>query len=522
MPRRDHIDERVIVLAPTGRDGPLTAEILVGEGIATALARDVEHLCALVEEGAAAALLAEEALVPAAAQRLAALVARQEPWSDLPIILFTGERGTIRARRPTFASLAPLGNVTLLERPAQIITLVSAVRAAIRARHRQYATRGHLESLAASVKNRDQFLATLGHELRTPLSAINMAGEALEREGYDRARARGIIRRQTAKLARLVEDLLDVSRVGSDKIVLRPTRVDLREVVARALEGIEGAAQRAGVRLGVALPAEPVVVEGDPARLDQIVANLAANAVKYTPSGGSVSVRVDAEGGAARIQVRDTGIGIAPHMLARIFEPFAQAERALDRAQGGLGLGLALVRGLVALHGGTVRAESGGVGAGSLFLVELPTTMRARPPVAPTSPPPSVSLGPPLPGPRRVLVVEDNDDNRETVVMVLEQLGFGTAATADGPSGVRAALEQRPDAAVVDIGLPGFDGYEVARRIRSGLGDAVLLVALTGYGQPEDRERALAAGFDVHLTKPADVATLGRVLAGRAGERVHH
>jgi CheY-like chemotaxis protein len=251
-------------------------------------------------------------------------------------------------------------------------------------------------------------------------------------------------------------------------------------------------------------------------RLDQIVANLAANAVKYTPGGGSVSVHVEADGGTARIRARDIGIGIPQDMLARIFEPLAQSDRALERAQGGLGLGLALVRGLVALHGGTVRAESAGPGTGSQFVVELPAKTGGIEPVAPASPEPAG------PEPRRVLVVEDNDDNRDTIVMILEQLGYGTAATADGPSGVRAALEQRPDAAVVDIGLPGFDGYEVARRIRSGLGGSVRLVALTGYGQPEDRERAFAAGFDVHLTKPADVATLGRVLAAPAGERADH
>jgi CheY-like chemotaxis protein len=302
-----------------------------------------------------------------------------------------------------------------------------------------------------------------------------------------------------------------VARVTSGKIALERRRVDLREVVARAIEGIDDAAARAGVRLAVELPPSPVVLEGDPVRLDQIVANLAGNAVKYTPTGGTITVDVGADGGRAHLRVRDTGIGIAPEMLERIFEPFAQADHALQRAQGGLGLGLALVRGLAALHGGTVRAESAGPGQGSEFVLELPAGALTSEPDRGAEPAPSA-----VPR-RRVLVVEDSDDNRETVVMLIEALGHGTAAAADGPSGVRTALETRPDAAVIDIGLPGFDGYEVARRIRSALGASVLLVALTGYGRPEDKRRAFEAGFDVHLTKPADAATLGRVLAGAPG-----
>ena len=500
-------EERIAVLAPTGRDGPLTIEILARADMAAVLARDVEDLCALAVSGVAALLIAEEVLVPAAAGRVAELIARQEPWSDLPVVVFTGAGGTIQGRRPTVASLAPLGNVTLLERPVQIMTLVSAVRAAIRERRRQFATRGHLEALAASVQSRDRFIATLGHELRSPLSAIAMSSELLDRGGIDPARARAILQRQSAKITRLVEDLLDVARVTSGKIALERRRVDLRDVVARALDGIDDAAARAGVRLVVEVPPSPVLLEGDPVRLDQILANLAGNAVKYTPAGGAITVRVGADGGRAHVRVRDTGIGIAPEMLERIFEPFAQADHALQRAQGGLGLGLALVRGLAALHGGTVRAESAGPGRGAEFVLELPAGLSGAEPDRGAEP------APPAMPRRRVLVVEDSDDNRETVVMLIETLGHGTAAAADGPSGVRAALETRPDAAVIDIGLPGFDGYEVARRIRSALGASVLLVALTGYGRPEDKQRAYEAGFDVHLTKPADAATLGRVLA---------
>jgi signal transduction histidine kinase/ActR/RegA family two-component response regulator len=506
--------ERVVVLAPAAHDGPITSALVEKAGFDCALAMDVEGLCGLVEQGAGAVLVAEEALTREATARLRALLEAQEPWSDLPVIVFTAAPGARALRRPALDVLAPAGNVTLLDRPIQVVTLLSAVRAALRARRRQYAARGVVDDLAAAVRGRDQFLALLGHELRNPLAAIVTAGALLERGGDD-SRAHAIIARQSRKLSRLVDDLLEVSRVVSGKIALRRAPVDLRVVVDRGIEPIQELADRAGVRIEPELPAEPVVVDADAVRLDQVIGNLLSNSVKYTPRGGEVTVSVEPSDTSAVLRVRDTGIGIPPDMLERIFDTFSQVDSSVSRSEGGLGLGLSLVRGLVALHGGEVYAQSEGPGRGSEFVVELPLAPRGA-----AVPGPGAIRAPRAGGvARRVLVVEDQEDNREALVKLLEQLGHFVKGAPDGPSGVRAALAIRPDVALVDIGLPGCDGYEVARQVRASLGEGVRLVAVSGYGQAEDRARARAAGFDLHLTKPLDVETLARVLDGGSDAR---
>jgi CheY-like chemotaxis protein len=355
---------------------------------------------------------------------------------------------------------------------------------------------------------REQFLATLGHELRNPLAAVTTATELLAHPETDARRAREIIARQARKLTRLVDDLLEVSRVSSGKITLHRVATDLREIVETSVAVVEPVAERAGIRIDVELPRERVVVDGDPVRLEQIAGNLLTNAVKYTLRGGEIRVTLERSDGLAALRIRDTGIGIAPSLLEQIFEPFAQIEASKDRSQGGLGLGLSLVRGLAALHGGRVTAHSDGEGRGSTFVVELPLSglpdgAAARPDAAPAA------------AGRRVLVIDDNDDARESMLLLLGQLGHEAVGAADGPDGVRRALEEHPDVVFVDIGIPGFDGYEVARRVRAGPGPGPVLVALTGYGQPEDLERARSAGFDVHLTKPASPDVLARV-AGSA------
>jgi CheY-like chemotaxis protein len=369
-----------------------------------------------------------------------------------------------------------------------------------------------LDRLADSVRARDQFLAMLGHELRNPIAAIHTATELLLRVPTATERPAMILARQTRKLARLVDDMLEVSRVESGKIALRRAIVDLRASVERSVEGAAPDAERAGLALTLALPQDPLEVDGDPLRLEQVVGNLVANAVKYTPAGGTVTVTLAREGGEAVLRVSDTGVGVEPALLDRIFEPFAQVATSLDRSQGGLGLGLALVRGLVALHGGTVRARSEGIGRGTEVEVRLPVAARqAESPAAlAAAPDPG-----PDPGPRRhVLVVEDNPDAREALAMLLESFGHDVVTASDGPGGVDAAGVTHPEIAFVDIGLPGFDGYEVGRRLRALLGREVTLVALTGYGQDADRTRARAAGFDLHLTKPAEADTVAAVVAG--------
>jgi two-component system, sensor histidine kinase len=497
--------ERIVICAPLAQDGPLTARILRKAGLDCVLAVDVDALCSLVQEGAAAVLVAREALAPAPARRLADLLARQAPWSDLPIIIFARSQGPSWTSAEAYASL---GNVTFLDRPVQVATLVVAVRAALRARRRQYAARDVLDQLASSVRARDRFLAMLGHELRNPLGAVSMASDLLGHPGADPTRPRAIIGRQVKKLARLVDDLLEVSRVASGKIVLKRARTDLRAIVERSLESVEPLAERSGVAIHLALPREPVLVDGDPVRLDQIVGNLVSNAAKYTQRGGTVDLELEPRPPRAVLRVRDTGIGIPREMLERIFEPFTQADSSLGRSEGGLGLGLSLVRGLVALHGGRVEAHSEGPGRGSEFVVELPLSEGGR--VAEDA----VARRPARSPRCRVLVVEDGEDIRCTMLMILEQLGHVTVGASDGPSGVHLALQTRPHVAFIDIALPGFDGYEVARRVRGAFGRSVRLVAVTGYGQAEDRERARLAGFDLHFVKPVDAEMIARAMDG--------
>ncbi|MGH7314624.1 MAG: ATP-binding protein [Candidatus Rokuibacteriota bacterium] len=354
------------------------------------------------------------------------------------------------------------------------------------------------ERLRAADRAKDEFLAMLGHELRNPLGAIAGAVRVLQlaETRDERAnRAREVIGRQLAHLSRLVDDLLDVTRVTMDKTVLTRQPVNLADVVTRVLSTwrSSGRLDRHRVSVDVA----PVWIDADETRLEQILSNLLANAVKYTATGGDVTVRVKPDGDTAVLQVADTGVGIPPNLLDRVFDLFVQGEAGLDRRQGGLGIGLTLVRRLVELHGGHVEAVSGGPGRGSVFTVNLPRIG------APACASPS---GPALRAPnrrRRILIVEDNDDAREMLRMALTLNGHEVHEAVDGTSGLAQAIALRPDVALIDVGLPGLDGYEVARRLAAVKGrESMRLIAITGYGQAEDRRRALDAGFDAHVTKP--------------------
>ena len=362
-------------------------------------------------------------------------------------------------------------------------------------------------------RRKDEFIATLAHELRNPLAPIRNSIQILQLRGSDPAvvdRVREMMDRQVTHLGRLVDDLLDVSRISTGKVRLRPERLDLgriaRQVVADHRAGFD--AKR--VALAADVPDGPVWVSGDATRLTQVVGNLLANALKFTPRGGAVAVSVVAgAGGQAVLAVGDTGAGIEADVLPRLFEPFAQADRTLDRSAGGLGLGLAIVKGLVGLHGGTVRAESEGLGRGATFTVALP--LLAEPPALAAGPAPDRRPARRL----RVLVVEDNRDAADTLRMLLEAYGYEVAVAYTGPDGVRTAAAYRPEVVICDIGLPGLDGYGVAGALRRHPATASSrLIALTGYGQEEDRRRAKEAGFDEHLTKPADPAALESLLTG--------
>lgn len=357
-----------------------------------------------------------------------------------------------------------------------------------------------------------RFLATVAHELRNPLATILNALHLIRRRGRGDAgleHAAAIAERQARHQARLLEDLLDISRLSAGKIALRPERLDLGTVVREAVEAVRLAAQARAHDLTVVGGGGHLAVRGDRTRLEQILRNLLDNAVKYTEPGGRITVWTGLEEQTIVLRVSDTGSGVDPDELTQIFEPFIQVDRSSTRSRGGLGLGLALTRALVEMHGGTIVARSAGRGRGSEFEIRLP---RDAAPAAAREAPAAAAESPARR--LRILVIEDNPDARELLRMVLEMDGHMVETAADGAAGVRMAAATAPDIALVDIGLPEMDGYEVARRIRRRLGAAVRLVALTGYGDPEAQRRAREAGFDEHVVKPVTPEELGRALAG--------
>jgi len=506
------LEERILVLAPTGRDATLAEQTLCRAGLEAEVIRTPEELASAIDRGAAAILLAEEALSPLAVDVLAGALERQAPWSDLPLVVFAGamDRQASSARLEWMSSR--LGNVTLVERPVRVATLVTAVRAALRARHRQYAARATMKALEAreeelrlAGERKDEFLAMLAHELRNPMAALSMALELLELSAGDPARTarnRDIAHRQLGHLVRLVDDLLDVSRITRGAFELRKEDLDLNAVLDGALAVAQPLLENRGILLTVERPKDPVPVHADATRLEQVVTNLLSNAGKFTETGGAVVLSLARSDGHALVRVSDTGRGIPPPMTDQVFEPFVQVNPGLDRSKGGLGLGLTLVKRLVQMHGGTVAASSGGAGHGSTFEVRLPLRREQH----------AVASGRTLTGEssaRRIVVVEDSADVRETLADFLGSLGHSVELAANGPEGVQKLLTLQPDVGLVDIGLPGMDGYEVARVVRSRPeGRSLFLVALTGYGGGAAEDSARDAGFDLHVVKPVD----GRLL----------
>jgi PAS domain S-box-containing protein len=376
--------------------------------------------------------------------------------------------------------------------------------------------RQRVEQLAAADRAKDEFLTMLAHELRNPLAPI-LTGLHIAREAADadtRAQALAAAERQTRHLARLVDDLLDVSRITRGKVEIRGEVLDLARLVRTAAEDRRPVLEQHGLALAVEAPGAPVWVSGDPTRLVQVLNNLLDNAAKFTDAGGRVDVRLAVAPPEAVVTVRDTGIGIGPEMLPRLFDVFAQADRSLERTRGGLGLGLSVVKGLVALHGGRVEAASAGPGRGAELTVRLPL---AREPAAPAPAVAGAGAGPH--GPRlRVVIVEDSPDSADSLRLLLEVQGHEVRVAHSGPEGVELALAWRPDIVVSDIGLPGLSGFEVARQLRGQPGlEKTLLVALSGYGGEEECRRGREAGFDHYLIKPADPADLRRLLTSRAG-----
>ena len=363
--------------------------------------------------------------------------------------------------------------------------------------------------LAAEQANRtkDQFLAMLGHEMRNPLAPIVTALQLIKLRGDARsAKEYQIIERQVTHMIRLVDDLLDVSRIARGKIELKRTHLDVRDAVAKAIEVAGPLFEQRGHHFVVKSPQRPLIVDGDEARLTQVFTNLLTNAAKYTEPDGHILVSVRQTGDQVVIEVRDDGIGIHKDLLPRLFDLFVQGEQSSERAAGGLGLGLNLVRALVKLHGGVVDARSDGPGLGSSFTVRLPVVHQAVP-TAPAEP--LSTVFPPVQHRRRILIVDDNEDARLLLSDMLAAIGHEVRSAGDGPEALELINDFTPEVAILDIGLPAMDGYELAARLREALqGATPRLIALSGYGQATDRQRSQSAGFDRHLVKPVDLRRL--------------
>ena len=506
-------DRRVLLLAATSRDGATTQGVLSPLGVDVAVCRTFDALLTELDSGAGALLIAEEVMSPAHTAALHRRLTAQPPWSDLPILVLTRPGADSAASGD---AVRMLGNVTLLERPIRVAALVTAVLSAMRARERQYQIRDHLSqrlaneaSLREADRRKDEFLATLGHELRNPLAPLQTAVQLLKAAGSNDpvvARVCPVMERQISHLVRLVNDLLEVSRITRGLIEVRREPVDLVFLVHSALDTSRPMLDAAGHQVTLDLPDEPITVLGDTVRLTQVFANLLNNAGKYTNAGGHITVRVYSDNGRAHVSVRDDGIGIAGDDLSSVFEMFTQVDRSNRLAQGGLGIGLTLVRSLVSMHGGTVHARSEGPGRGSEFVVSLPL-VAAQPHRSTASHLPSQ-----IP-PRRILIVDDNSDAADTLGELLGALGAKVSVAYSGPAALASVESFHPDAVILDIGMPEMDGYEVARRIRAmKLPRPPVLIALTGWGQVSDQRRSRSAGFDHHVVKPPDIEALRELL----------
>lgn len=533
---------RVLVRMPTTRDSELTASLLREVGVATTLCADLNDLCRELRGGADGVVMTDDLLASDTSGQLAEAVRAQPGWSSLPFILVTREGAAQRVQQ---TSTDVLRNVVVIERPVRTRSLVSVALSALRARAQQYQIRDAIlehvqqaresrrlheelqhsqdalarqaEHLRSADRKKDEFLATLAHELRNPLAPIRTGMEVLDESvsGAPGRETLGVMRRQLTHLVRLIDDLLDISRITRGKLELRCERVTLGSLLASALEEARPAIDAAGHALRVDVPDEGAerLLDVDPTRIAQVVANLLHNASKYTPPGGHLSLRARVEREYVTIEVLDDGIGIPPERIDEIFLMFNQVDAVIERSQGGLGIGLALVRKLVEMHGGTVSAQSDGSGRGSTFRVRLPV---ARPAGAVSSVP-----APPLATPRRpalghgrVIVVDDNVDAADLLAMMLRQAGYSVTALYDGESAIAAVTAEPPSFVILDIGLPVMNGYEVARELRKRVPRERLgLIALTGWGTADDRRKAMDAGFDVHLTKPIDAGALHEALA---------
>lgn len=506
---------RVVVLAPTGRDAALTHSIFERASIEAVDCADIDAACEALSEGAAALLMAEEAVAARSTDALEQWLSQQPPWSDLPILVLarSGADSAAVAR-----AMDRLGNVTVLERPMRIASLVSAVRSAKRARLRQYQIREYIaeremseRALRVADQRKNEFLAVLAHELRNPLSPIRNSLHILRNVQGDPAAAErlsAIMDRQVTHLVRLVDDLLEISRITRDRLELRKEQVSIASVLRNAVEASRPQIDALQHKLDVQIPTEAITLDADPVRLAQVFTNLLNNAAKYTAPGGHIELSVKTEDDSTVVMVRDDGMGIPADRMTQIFDLFVQLDCKPGGVQSGLGVGLTLVKRLVEMHGGSVKVRSAGVGRGSEFRVTLP-----RVDTGDQSTRADGADQQDAEWHGGMLVVDDHRDAADTLAQVLRLRGARVRVAYSGNEALRVLEEDTIAVAFVDIGMPVMDGYEVARRVRQrdGLRD-VTLVALTGWGQQEDIQNAHDAGFAHHLIKPADIDQLQALL----------
>lgn len=509
----DPLRLRVLLMLAKGRDAQLTHDLLGQQGIHAEVCADAAALRLELQRGAGAVVVAEEML--GTAQPVLGYAVEQQPqWSDLPVLVLSlGGADSVEVGD----AIALLGNVIVLERPLRVAALISSVRAALRARYRQYEIEEHLRQLeqardaqAVYARRKDEFLAMLAHELRNPLAPIRNALYVMARDDGNvarRAQLRLMMERQVDHMVRLVDDLLEASRLSRGMITLHREPLDLRDALRSAVDLSRPLIDAGSCRLRMVLPDAPLLIDADPIRIAQVFGNLLNNAARYGCTGGHITVTAQRDGNAALVTVEDDGSGIEAEVLPHVFELFVQGTREHDSPQQGLGIGLALVRSLVEMHGGKVDAYSEGRGRGACFTVRLPLAQPVQRPVAPA---PVVES---LHG-LRVLVVDDNVDAAQSLAMVLDTLGMEHAVVHDGPSALRLVDDFQPDAVLLDIGMRGMDGYEVARQLRRNPRNTdILLIAVTGWSNAPDLKRSREAGIDHHLPKPVDIPQLKTLLA---------
>ena len=508
----DDPENRVLVFMPTGRDAALVCATLENADVRAQPCSDAETLQKEITAGAGAILLAEEGLQNGTLEHLIETFNQQPVWSDLPVVLFAGSTNNSEKLLTTIGTRL---NATIVERPIRVAMLISAVRGALRAREKQYQTRDLLNQLEQADRQKDLFLATLSHELRTPLNSI-LGWIQLLRAGsgrpVDAKHGLDVIERNAKAQSEIIADILFVSRIITGKLSLNLEPIDLIPVIEEAVEVVLPSVEAKNIHLNVFFDPEIKQIKGDPDRLKQVFWNLLSNAVKFTPPDGKIEIHGFVNGADIEIEISDSGVGIEPHFLPHIFERFSQADSSYTRKVGGLGLGLAIVRHLVELHGGSVAVKSDGANRGATFTIKLPVLKAAQSAANDNSAQPEepIRTNQPPDG-IHVLLVEDNDDSREMLAVLFAQFGLQITAVASAPEAMEALENERFDILISDIGMPDEDGYELIRNVRAlpaEKGGRIPAIALTGYASLQDRDLALSAGYQEHLSKPVDIDDL--------------